>query len=155
MNIENNIDKTDTSVIDATTVTGKKGKPYRLEFTNFTGMASLDYANINYHLKLNGFYRACLTTSPTGDCQTYSIGNICEILQLSGYMDILKEIDSRANKNQLLVNIIDNTRPNDIFKEIFKDNIVIHQLYESTNRTMMNMYLVKTQLLKDYKSEYQ
>lgn len=150
MIIENNIDKPVADVVELPTEV-KKDKPYRLEFTD---MISPGYSCINYHLKINDYHRAYLTRSPTGDCQTYSIGNVCEILQLPGYMDILKEINLKADKKQLLVNIVDGTRPNNIFKEIFKDNIVIHQLYESTNGTMMNMYLVKTQVLRDYKSEY-
>lgn len=149
----NNIEpvvSTETPIVEVKTEL--KPKPYKLEFIDISTKG--DCSNHTYQLKINNLYRATLTRSPTGDCQTYSIGNVCEILQLPGYMDILKEINLKADKKQLLVNIVDGTRPNDIFKEIFKDNIVIHQLYQSTNGTMMNMYLVKTQVLRDYKSEY-
>lgn len=93
-------------------------------------------------------YRACVFTSPTANCQLYSIGNADSILwqEKDLRLELFRLIYRNVQKKIMLLDI----KPNLELKllEIFNESEIISKTqYKSTNGSDMLIVLVKTQTL--------
>ena len=100
-----------------------------------------------FAVKLSGVAVAYVFTSPTGDCQTYSIANADQILAKPNALDIFKAVQPKVGKKQLLMNVREDGAAYKQLKELFKGDIIIEQPYTSTRGSSMCMFLVNTRKL--------
>ena len=110
----------------------------------FTSISNTYYKAINRNY--NSIY---VCTTLHGNCQTYSIGQVNEILRYDKEerIELFKKCQAIGNKNQVLVDI---NRENEAKLEgcFPKEHIVFKQRYENANKSSMSMYLIRTDTLK-------
>lgn len=104
-----------------------------------------------YELTEEDSYRSCIFTSPTANCQLYSIGNVDHILYKDKELrlEIFKFIQRQVSKNIVLLDI-KQTIENQVL-EIFPDkhDIISRTPYVSTNGSNMLILLINTLKLRD------
>lgn len=100
-----------------------------------------------FAVKISGVAVAYMFSSPTGDCQTYSVSTVANILSKSNALDIFKAIHLKVGKKQLLMNVREDEAAYKQLKELFKGDIIIEQPYTSTRDSSMCMFLVNTRKL--------
>lgn len=103
--------------------------------------------NIRYDIKVSNVICAHMYLSPTGDCQTYSIANVDQILAKPNALDIFKVVQLKVGKKQLLMNVREDDAAYKQLKKLFKGDIIIEQPYTSTRDSSMCMFLVNTRKL--------
>ena len=102
-----------------------------------------------YKLNIDGLTITYVYSSPTGDCQSYSISNIATIIaRYENWVDILKKVQAKIGKNCLMVNMRRDDDQYTKFKEYFKNDFLVDQPYTSTRDSYMCMFIVKTNKLR-------
>lgn len=88
-----------------------------------------------------------ITKSPLMNCQTYSIGGMCSLLDCNDNIEILKDIQNLIKKSQLLIDInqIYEDKLNKIFK---KEDFIFKTEYVNSTGSKMIMCLIKTDSMK-------
>lgn len=85
--------------------------------------------------------------SPFSNCQTYSIAGIDTIMSRDNKIEILKAIQSRAQKTQLACDISQKWLSK--LEEIFlKEDFIIKQPYKNETGSPMVMCLIKTKKIR-------
>lgn len=117
---------------------------------------SEDEEGLMYSLRYGSEWISTIYRAPTSNCQIYSIGGIQEILsKKDSTFDILKIIQNKISKTQLLVDIYDNKEEENgdyyskAIESIFKEEDIIFKTpYINNTGSTMTMYLLHTRNLK-------
>lgn len=106
-----------------------------------------DATGRHFNINVSNLTIAYMYPSPTGDCQTYSVSNVDQILNKKNALDIFKAVHTKILKKQLLMNVREDQNAYKQLKEMFKGDIIIEQPYTSTRDSSMCMFLVNTRKL--------
>ncbi len=103
---------------------------------------------IIYHLSNNSSTIAYIVKNPFGNCQTYTIGYFNNVLDLQQQesIDVLKLIQQKIGKSQLLVDI--NNNRIEYLRRLFPDTeIKVNSTYVNNTGTHMTIFLIHTRTI--------
>lgn len=99
-----------------------------------------------YHVNINAENEvAGVVMSPNGNCQTYSIRFIGQLLEYDNFIDILKKIQEPIDKRQLLIDVKDYDRYVDKIDNLFSDKVILKSKYKNRTDNNMVIYLLNTE----------
>jgi hypothetical protein len=136
-----------------------KGKTLKEVFENNTtqtdSLADLHYYLNQYNksLLLKGTddtkYAIGITISPTANCQVFSVSQAWALTQFENGAHLLKQLSTYSGKSLAIIDIKDNYVAD--FENLFKKDkkcFLISQKYNSSNGSIMKMYLIDTRLIE-------
>lgn len=94
---------------------------------------------------------AILNDEPFGNCQTYSIAYLCCLLRYlsskNERIKVLKEIDQKAKKNQLICDI-SREFESDLEECFPREDLIFKNQYVNNTKNLMTIYMYNTKSLK-------
>lgn len=103
-----------------------------------------------YWVVINGMKSYRMIVSPTGDCQTFSMNNMDDLMNKlpstpnwdDNLLKVIGLCKQKANKKQLLINIRKDYDIYGVIKRLFEGKIIVEQEYTSTRDSQMVLFLL-------------
>lgn len=102
-----------------------------------------------YKVIISNVFDYYIFKEPTGDCQSYTIANIGDIINTfpNDWVNVLVEIQKVINKNSLLINMRKDKSSYHKVIEFFSEDIIVNTEYTSTRDSYMSVLIIKTNKL--------